>query len=110
MGISKFKRRWLCHRKSHQTKIGGSNEPPIFFYFLSISFEISRFRNIKNGLMQSQKLFVIFATECEAFEEFLGRKNSSPIYRSNVYYHIFIISLRAFLLHSKNTSYTEKAV
>ena len=29
-----------------QTKIGGSIEPPIFFYFLAKSLEISRFRNI----------------------------------------------------------------
>ena len=28
-----------------QTKIGGSTEPPIFFYFLAKSLEISRFRN-----------------------------------------------------------------
>ena len=34
-----------------QTKIGGSNEPPIFFYFLANSREISRFRNIINGLV-----------------------------------------------------------
>ena len=34
-----------------QTKIGGSTEPPIFFYFLAKSLEISRFRNIKNGLI-----------------------------------------------------------
>ena len=32
-----------------QTKIGGSIEPPIFFYFLANTREISRFRNIKNG-------------------------------------------------------------
>ena len=43
MRLSKFKRRWLCQRKSHQTKIGGSNEPPIFFYFLANPREISRF-------------------------------------------------------------------
>ena len=29
-----------------QTKIGGSTEPPIFFYFLAKSLEISRFRDI----------------------------------------------------------------
>ena len=29
-----------------QTKIGGSIEPPIFFYFLAKSLEISRFRII----------------------------------------------------------------
>ncbi len=29
-----------------QTKIGGSTEPPIFFYFLANSCEISRFRVI----------------------------------------------------------------
>ena len=34
-----------------QTKIGGSIEPPIFFYFLAKSLEISRFRNITNGLV-----------------------------------------------------------
>ena len=34
-----------------QTKLGGSIEPPIFFYFLAIPREISRFRNIKNGLV-----------------------------------------------------------
>ena len=34
-----------------QTKIGGSTESPIFFYFLSISLEISRFRDIHNGLV-----------------------------------------------------------
>ena len=34
-----------------QTKIGGSTEPPIFFYFLANSLEISRFRDIKNGLV-----------------------------------------------------------
>ena len=34
-----------------QTKIGGSTEPPIFFYFLAKSLEISRFRNIINGLV-----------------------------------------------------------
>ena len=34
-----------------QTKIGGSIEPPIFFYFLANSREISRFRNITNGLV-----------------------------------------------------------
>jgi len=28
-----------------QTKIGGSFEPPIFFYFLAKSLEISRFRD-----------------------------------------------------------------
>ena len=47
----KFKRRWRRQRKSHQTKIGGSIEPPIFFYFLAKSLEISRFRNIINGLV-----------------------------------------------------------
>ena len=34
-----------------QTRIGGSTEPPIFFYFLAKSLEISRFRNITNGLV-----------------------------------------------------------
>ena len=34
-----------------QTKIGGSIEPPIFFYFLAKSLEISRFRDIINGLV-----------------------------------------------------------
>ena len=34
-----------------QTKIGGSTEPPIFFYFLAKSLEISHFRNINNGLV-----------------------------------------------------------
>ena len=34
-----------------QTKIGGSIEPPIFFYFLAKPLEISRFRNIKNGIV-----------------------------------------------------------
>ena len=34
-----------------QTKIGGSTEPPIFFYFLAKSLEILRFRNIINGLV-----------------------------------------------------------
>ena len=34
-----------------QTKIGGSIEPPIFFYFLANSREISRFRNKQNGLV-----------------------------------------------------------
>ena len=34
-----------------QTKIGGSIEPPIFFYFLAISLEISRFCHINNGLV-----------------------------------------------------------
>ena len=33
-----------------QTKIGGSIEPPIFFYFLAKSLDISRFRNKHNGL------------------------------------------------------------
>ena len=48
---SKFKRRWRRQRKSHQTKIGGSIEPPIFFYFLANPREISRFRNKHNGLV-----------------------------------------------------------
>ena len=30
-----------------RTKIGGSIEPPIFFYFLAKSLEISRFRDIE---------------------------------------------------------------
>ena len=34
-----------------QTKIGGSIEPPIFFYFLAKSLEISRFRNKHNGIV-----------------------------------------------------------
>ncbi len=34
-----------------QTKIGGSTEPPIFFYFLAKSLEISHFRNKHNGLV-----------------------------------------------------------
>ena len=34
-----------------QTKIGGSIEPPIFFYFLAESLEISRFYGIYNGLV-----------------------------------------------------------
>ena len=34
-----------------QTKIGGSIEPPIFFYFLAKSLEISRFLDIHNGLV-----------------------------------------------------------
>ena len=34
-----------------QTKIGGSIEPPIFFYFLAKSLEISCFRNKHNGLV-----------------------------------------------------------
>ena len=34
-----------------QTKIGGSIEPPIFFYFLAKSLEISRFRDKHNGLV-----------------------------------------------------------
>ena len=34
-----------------QTKIGGSFEPPIFFYFLAKSLEISRFRDNHNGLV-----------------------------------------------------------
>ena len=34
-----------------QTKIGGSTEPPIFFYFLVNSREISLFRDIHNGLV-----------------------------------------------------------
>ena len=34
-----------------QTKIGGSTEPPIFFYFLAKSLEISCFRDIINGLV-----------------------------------------------------------
>ena len=34
-----------------QTKIGGSTEPPIFFYFLAKSLEISRFRDKYNGLV-----------------------------------------------------------
>ena len=34
-----------------QTKIGGSTEPPIFFYYLAKSLEISRFRNKHNGLV-----------------------------------------------------------
>ena len=33
------------------TKIGGSTEPPIFFYFLANPREISRFRDIHNGLV-----------------------------------------------------------
>ena len=36
---------------STQTKIGGSNKPPIFFYFLAKSLEISHFRNKHNGLV-----------------------------------------------------------
>ena len=51
MGISWFKRRWHRQRKSHQTKIGGSIEPPIFFCFLANPREISRFRNKHNGLV-----------------------------------------------------------
>ena len=46
-----FERRWKCQRKSHQTKIGGSIEPPIFFYFLANPREISRFCNNHNGLV-----------------------------------------------------------
>ena len=34
-----------------QTKIGGSIEPPIFFYLLVNPREISRFRNNHNGLV-----------------------------------------------------------
>jgi len=34
-----------------QRKIGGSIEPPIFFYFLANPREISRFRNKHNGLL-----------------------------------------------------------
>ena len=34
-----------------QTKIGGSTEPPIFFYFLANSCEISRFHDMTNGLV-----------------------------------------------------------
>ena len=34
-----------------QTKIGGSIEPPIFFYFLANPREISCFRNKHNGLV-----------------------------------------------------------
>ena len=34
-----------------QTKIGGSTEPPIFFYFLANPREISRFRNKYNRLV-----------------------------------------------------------
>ena len=34
-----------------QTKIGGSIEPPIFFYFLANPREISHFRNKHNGLV-----------------------------------------------------------
>ena len=34
-----------------QTKIGGSTEPPIFFYFLANPREISCFRDIINGLV-----------------------------------------------------------
>ena len=34
-----------------QTKIGGSFESPIFFYFLANPREISRFRNKHNGLV-----------------------------------------------------------
>ena len=45
-----FERRWKRQRKSHQTKIGGSFEPPIFFYFLANPREASRFHNIINGL------------------------------------------------------------
>ena len=33
-----------------QTKIGGSNEPPIFLYFLANPCEILCFCNIHNGL------------------------------------------------------------
>ena len=33
-----------------QTKIGGSTEPPIFFYFLAESLEISRFLIYTMGL------------------------------------------------------------
>ena len=47
----KFKRRWQRQRKSHQTKIGGSTEPPIFFYFFAKSLEFSRFRNKYNRLV-----------------------------------------------------------
>ena len=48
---SKFKRRWRRQRKSHQTKIGGSTGPPIFFCFLVNPREISRFCDIHNGLV-----------------------------------------------------------
>ena len=34
-----------------QTKIGGSTEPPIFFYFLANPREISCFRDNHNGLV-----------------------------------------------------------
>ena len=34
-----------------QTKIGGSTEPPIFFYFLAKSLDISRFLSKHNGLV-----------------------------------------------------------
>ena len=34
-----------------QTKIGGSIEPPIFFYFLANSLEISHFRDVHKGLV-----------------------------------------------------------
>ena len=34
-----------------QHKIGGSTEPPIFFYYLAKSLEISRFHDINNGLV-----------------------------------------------------------
>ena len=34
-----------------EIKIGGSTEPPIFFYFLANTREISRFRNKHNGLV-----------------------------------------------------------
>ena len=34
-----------------QTKIGGSIEPPIFFYFLANPRKISRFHDIINGLV-----------------------------------------------------------
>ena len=34
-----------------QTKIGGSTEPPIFFYFLANPRKISRFLDKHNGLV-----------------------------------------------------------
>ena len=40
---------------NNPTKLGGSTEPPIFFYFLANPREISRFRDIHNGLDEISK-------------------------------------------------------
>ena len=57
LGVAQLVARYLgvveaaSSRLVTQTKIGGSIEPPIFFYFLAKSLEILRFPDIYNGLV-----------------------------------------------------------